>query len=282
MSKFGMIFGAAIAALTTSAIAKASWMDLNISSSFDSDVLANASDGTPGTLDGAPDPLDPRSGNLRSALTVSGALASGATALQATPNFPDNGFFPMGVSGNTMTFDVQLGYSNNDNGVNAIRLTETEAGTPVNIGLLPAQQGQYNNFFLFLTAAEGDQLFNFALNYSDASSSTFTNITATDWFNDPAPAGHLYLIDGMDRTSNGPSGFSSQNDSAVFAIPFTPDSSKTLVSFSITKLSNLAASGDTITVFGASAFAVPEPTSLSLCGIGFLWLMRSRIRKRSV
>ena len=281
MSKCGMILGAAIVALMTSVTANAAWIDLNVSSSFNSDVLVNASDGTAVTLDGAPNPLDPRTNNLRSALTVSGALASGATSVQATPNFPDNGFFPATVSGNTLTFDVQLGYSNTDNGNNAIRVLETNAGTPVTIPLQLAQQGQYSNFFLFATAAEGNQLFDFALNYSDATSTLFTSNTVSDWFNDPAPTGQLYLIDGMDRTGNGPAGFSNQDDTAVFAIPFIADSSKTLVSFTITKLSNLTASGDTITVFGASAFAVPEPTALSLCGIGFIWLLRCRNRKNN-
>jgi MYXO-CTERM domain-containing protein len=257
--QFGEIeyFGTAVAPT-----AATTFRNINIAGSFNADVVVNS---IGGVIDSTQQGVD--AGN-RSYLTQTAATQIGGAAGNG---LPDNGTFSF--IGNT----VQLGYNNNDNGNNALRLTPGQSGA---VALSGGDAGQYQSLFLFAISTDGDAATQVTLNYSDGSS-TVQNLNIDDWFNDDGELalGVLDLIDNLDRTNGAGNGFENNNDPAIFAYILNVDPSKTLVGAAFLNQST----GQVVDIFGLGgqqlASVIPEPASamLGLLSIGTLALRRRRL-----
>ena len=145
---------------------------------------------------------------------------------------PDNGLY----TGTSLGVDVQLAYRDDNN---AIFLQST---TPTVAVSLPAgSQSAYGNLYLLGASAWGDTVVHVTLRYGDNTSQTI-NVTFDDWGDDGTQlsAGVLTLINSVDNY-NSTSGLYNGNDTAIFAVPVTVDSSRTLVGIDLVRLSGSSA-----------------------------------------
>jgi hypothetical protein len=204
---------------------------LTLGGAFNADVIVNRPAG--GSIDAAQDGCD-----LYSMVTASAALALSANGT----GLPDHGAF----AANGDHPEVTLAYRNSDDGVNAIRLTG--GGQAVTATLPAAERLAYSDVHLFFLGAAGSPGFTVTFTYADASTTVASGQVATDWFF-AAPAGHYYLIDGLDRIDNSGSVLHDANNPAIFGKRFGLTPGKTLSSITITRDAN--ASGNVI-VFGAT------------------------------
>ena len=212
------------------------WASLDMTNAFNADMIVN--NGT-----GAIDPTqDKWCGETWSFMTQSAAAQLGGTYGNG---LPDNGL----ITGSPLGFPVQLGYRNNDDGYNAIRL---DAGSPVSFSLEPGDQTRYGSLFLFGASCQGDTTIDVELQYTDGTTET-TSLDANDWLRDGGELSPnvIPLVNGMDWHRYGV--WKDINDAAVFAIPVPADGTKTLVGMTFTQLSTSVAS---TAIFGAQR---PDP-----------------------
>jgi hypothetical protein len=187
------------------------------------DVVAESSGPAPTGLDGSG----------RAFLSASQAAARAAVG-EVGNGLPDNGQFP--VAGGTVHL---LPYTFN----NVVRFTGVVGGTfTVNVN-----PDKYLSLTIYANCGDGAGTFTLSLNYSDGKVNV-TGVTVPDWLTDPPPAGDAYLIDGLDRTLANGAGFEDSNDPAIFAIPISPDRTRTLNSITITHTST----GDAMTFFAVT------------------------------
>lgn len=245
----------AIVALAVSTSASAAVVHLDLSTIFNGDKITNY---TGGSVD-----YHQNLGRDESLITVS--AANFLNGSDAGVNLPDNGL----ISDPGIGFDVQLGYSNDDNGNNVVDLT---SGSPsFTYNLTAGEQGMYSSLYLFGAGLNENSPVNFKLTYSDTSTDS-DSFTALDWFADNASYG--YLIDGMDRIAGG---FQNANDPAVFYWSLNPDSAKTLTKIEITGDIGIYSEFPVLGISG-EATLVPEPASLGLLMLGGLMIAPRRRR----
>jgi len=233
---------------------------LDISPLFNADQIVNFSGGS---LDTTQDGID-AGGQVY--MTASAAAHIGGSA---GTGLPDDGLFPHTPLG----FPVQLGYSNADDGPNAIRLT---GGQSVSMTLGAADQLIYGTLYLFATNGSGDGQLRVDLGYEDGSTGSQTFVI-DDWFNDGnqiAPRGGALFVDGLDRCYRTGTSFHNANDPGIFAIPLQTSFEKRLTSITFTRVGG---SGVT-TIFGVSGL-VPEPGTLSVLALGALMALARRRRR---
>ena len=192
------------------------------------DVVAESAAAAPSGLDGGG----------RAFLTATQASAR-APVGQVGNGLPDNGQFT--VTGGTIQL---LSYTGN----NVFRLSGA-AGGNFAVNVTPAK---YQSLTLYATCGDGPGTVTVGLNYSDGTVSV-TGVTVPDWFSDPPPAGDSYLIDGLDRTLTAGAGFEDATDPAIFAIPISPEPSRTLNSITITRTST----SDTMSFFAVAGNTAP-------------------------
>jgi hypothetical protein len=190
---------------------------IDVTSLFNEDIILNNGSGT---YDPTNDSID---GSQYIAITQ-----SVATALLGSSGvgLPDNGLF----AANTDHPDVQLAYSNNDNGNNARRVL---AGTTVTIDV---PDRPYAQLQVFAFSTEGSSPMTFTLHYCDGTTDTRT-VTFPDWYNDSPPAfptGIFYLINGLDRAHNTtpPTG-EYAHDPAAFGYSLSPNTAKVVTSVDV-------------------------------------------------
>ncbi len=235
--------------------------NLNMAAAFNADVILNNGSGV---LDPTQNGVD---GGGRNYMTQAVADQIGGGLGNGLPN--------NGLINNAFLGPIQLGYSNDDDGNNVIRLT---TGQSAQLSLTALDRGNYAGLYLFATSGDGDSTVEVTLSYLDGSTDTQT-ITVDDWFQDGGELadGVFALIDGLDRTNGPGNGFENSNDPAIFAIQLDSDFSKVLTGLSFSQLT-----GGVVNIFGATGFrapAVPEPASamLGVLGLSALALRRRRL-----
>ncbi len=190
-------------------------VNLDLSSAFNADMVTNGS----GVIDANQDGWGVE---RYSFITQSAAAQLGGTAGNG---LPDNGL----IVGSAVDFPVQLGYRNNDDGKNAIRLT---GGQRAFITLEAADQAHYEKLHLFGASCYGNAAIEVGLCYSDGSVA-YQTVTVHDWYEDSLPSGTFPIINGLDRHYSG--GWQNVNDPAIFAIPLTTDATRLLTGIEITQ-----------------------------------------------
>ena len=152
-----------------------------------------------------------------SLLTQSVATALGGSAGKG---LPDDGFFPA----NTAHPDVKLHFRNDDDGPNSRVL---KAGESFSFAVPVAS---YQQVQLYALSTEGKSTVKVTLTYADATTEA-RSVTLGDWFDDPAPAGQFFLVDGLDRFGN--SGYVAAHDPAISGVNLAPNTLKKLVSVTV-------------------------------------------------
>jgi EGF domain len=116
---------------------------------------------------------------------------------------------------------LKLGWSNADDGPNA-RIVKSGSFT------ITVPSRTYTQFQIFAVSTEGKSVMQFALNYDDGTTET-RNVTFGDWYDDPAPAGTFYIINGLDRATN-TNTYQQERDPAIAGANLNPNTGKTLTS----------------------------------------------------
>ena len=211
----------AFAATLVVAPSRAATVQFDMTPLLDADVVLN--DGT-GTLDPTQVPIDLGAGATGNFVfpTQSAAvrLAGGFTP----DGLPDDGHFAATPSHP----EVQLWWDNGNDGDNCRRIASATGSFTLDV---PAQR--YQEVHLFATSGDGDSQITVTLVYDDFSS-TATNVTVGDWFDDPpATATYYRLVDGRDRVQPGsgpgvPFTYEDSNDPAIHGFAFAADPGKLL------------------------------------------------------
>lgn len=181
---------------------------------------------------------------------------TGAPANPADRNaLPDDGFFP---GGGAQPFDVQLAYSNADDGPNVWTSTASDASLSFAV---PA--GQYTELAVLATTGSGSTTLDATLNYEDGSSDVRTGLVVPDWFNEiTEDTDRFYLIDGLDRLNKSNGAYENNSDPAIFGLNLHPDPTKVLTSVDLAKT---AGGGSRLNFYGATGeMIVPEPATIAL------------------
>jgi hypothetical protein len=132
---------------------------------------------------------------------------------------PDDAFF----AANAQHPNIQLHWNNNDDGLNSRFMNAGESFT------FPVPATTYGQVQVYGLSTEGSSTLQFTLAYSDGTSDSRL-ITFVDWFNDPAPFGQFYIIDGMDRYA---ASYVAARDPAITGVNLSPNSAKTLTSVTV-------------------------------------------------
>jgi hypothetical protein len=207
--------GSVISALVAGPLLAQPVTQIDISASFNADVIVRSSE-----LAAAPTEDAVDAGDFAWA-TQSAAEDEGC----GTPaGLPDNGFFA--ATGDHPA--VQLDYSDGAAGDNAIR------ASPLTTISFPVPPANYETIHLFVTAGDGDVPVVVRLDYTSGSPDlAAAEEVIPDWFDDPSPP--LYaLIDDRDRLDMDPD-YSCDNvdDPAIFGLPVAVDSARTLATVTI-------------------------------------------------
>ena len=241
-------------------------IDLDFSSVMNADVVVNNGGGGGGGTDTVQDGTDSYSLMTQSAAV---ALSGG------DPNgLPDDGLFLKSANA-ALPFDVQLAYSNSDDGTNALKITGNGEST---LTLSAEDKGKYNSLYLYAHSGAGDSEMTVTLSYQTGADTTVSG-KVPDWFDDDTPgSGELafvdhYLIDALDRIKNNATGYDERNDPAIFGFDLDPDPTRVLTSIKIDQTA-----GGNLIVFGASGQLIPEPATLSLLVLGALGVLARRRR----
>ena len=201
---------------------KAKVVQIDITSIFDSDIIANNGTGVLDPTQVAAD--DSTSGVANTILVTQGA------AEELNPSDPDglpnDGFFPA----DTLHPDVQLAYRNDDDGPNARRLLDNG-----NSLMFDVPSDRYDELHIFMISGQGSTEFVASLVYADTTIDE-PAIRAPDWFFPVAGPGYA-LIDDMDRVRRD-FVYDDRNAFAVFGIRFDPDPTRTLESVKVTRTTN--------------------------------------------
>lgn len=235
-------------------LAQAAVVQLDMTSVYNIDGVANTGDLTQSALD------QPNAGGnfvfLTQSLATSRVGAAG-NGLRDSGFYAASGFQP----------GIQLGYGLNPNGNNVLQF----AGTgPVNFTLA----GYYQAIHVAAMTGGGSSYLTLLLHYADGDQLTRTAFV-NDWYNDFAPtADDYYIADGLDRISADQSVYENANDPALFGHRFMVDETRQLLSF------DFIADGTSqfeprMNIFGAAAVAadVPEPGTIALMMIGVAGLV---------
>ncbi len=226
----------------------ATLVNFDVTSVFNADAIVNRTGGVTDTTQTGIDV------NGNALITQSFATFTGGASGNG---LPDNGFF----AANAFRPDIQLAYSNTDNGNNA-RLIATSTGSFT--FTVPANQ--YPAIHLAVTSTEGSSSIRVIMNYSDGSQIPTSSQTIPDWFDEITETSSLYyLINGMDRSAASGTNFQDVNDPAVFGVRFAADPTKTLQSITVEK----TASSGRLVFLGATGVQPPNtaPTNISLNNI---------------
>jgi hypothetical protein len=240
--------------------AQAAVVQLNLSTLYNIDGVANTGDSTQSPLD------QPNAGGnfvfLTQSLATSRVGASGDGLL-------DSGFY----SANGFHPDMQLGYGLNPNGNNALQF----AGTgPVNLTL---SGGYYREIHVAAMSGGGSSFLTLRLHYADGDVSTRTAVI-NDWYNDFGPTADTYYItDGLDRISADLSVYENADDPALFGHRFLTDETRQLLSIDFIA-DGTSTREPRMNIFGATAIStaapIPEPGTVALVMIGFIGLFCSK------
>ncbi len=164
---------------------------------------------------------------------------------------PDDGLFAR----NSFHPDVALAARNEDNGLNALRLST--AG-PVKFDVPP---GAYSEVHAFATAVGGSRILRLRFYYSDGTTVQAADRTVPDWtvgaYIGDQTADLYYLARGVSRATitNFNWALAGANDAYVYGLRFTPDPSKTLTSVSI----EFGSTSGALVVFGATGLLKTAP-----------------------
>ncbi|MCT7971026.1 Ig-like domain-containing protein [Laspinema olomoucense] len=224
---------------------KPKFIDFDLSSVFDQDVIVNYNAG-------ATDSTQNRLSNGNETL-ITQSFASFKDNANGN-GLPDSGFF----RANAFSPNVQLGYNNTNDGNNAKVLTSNNQ--PFTFKVTP---DKYSEIHLFATSTNSPAGMEVTFNYLSNSwgssiigSKVASTVTVPHWF-DAIPTqsfNRYYLIDGMDLSvdTTGTKVFNANNP-AIFGFGFKPDSTKTLESITIKKTSILPGTNNSfLGVFGAT------------------------------
>ncbi|NUN13827.1 MAG: FG-GAP repeat protein [Myxococcales bacterium] len=214
---------------------------IDVSSILDADVIVN---GTAGNIDTTQQSMD--TANLcfvtdTAAKTLLGPSGNG---------LPDDGFFPA----NAFHPDVQLGYTNTENGLNAKLST---GGTFT----VPVADAPYTDIHVFVTCGSGSANYTMTLHYDDGFSASAA-FAVPDWFVEITDTTSRYtLINGLDRANIAGTTAFDANDPAIFGLHMAADPTKTLNEISLARTSGNCV----LTFFGAVGEVVDHP---ELCDDG--------------
>ncbi len=242
-------------------------VDLDLASFFNADVIVNDSGGG---LDPSQSPIDLGTGATNNfafpTQTVADALNPGSP-----DGLPDDAFFPAG----SFHPDVQLGYSNADDGDNARRSADSTDTFTV-----PVAPAPYSEMHVFATTGNGSSDITVTLAYDDLSSDVFM-VNVPDWFDDPTQSFDTYqLIGDLDRINPGappgtPFDYADSDDPAVFGFGFSADPAKALTGVTVERTD---ATG-VLNVFGitglcaAEGAPVVEIPTLDVAGLALLAIL---------
>ncbi|MCB9685877.1 MAG: thrombospondin type 3 repeat-containing protein [Alphaproteobacteria bacterium] len=166
-------------------------------------------------------------------LTQSVATAAGAALGQG---LPDDGFFPA----DAQHPDLQLGWSNDDDGPNSRILRQGESLA------FAVPPGSYTHLQLYALSTEGASTIQVVVTYDDATRDSQA-ITVRDWYDDVVTANQYQLVNGLDRYGN--LGWTDANDPCLYAIELNPDPARLVVSVDVSQPST-----DWFVFYGALAW----------------------------
>ena len=212
---FGLIL-----ALTPTPTTRAATIQFDVTPVLTADGILNYS----GTLDTTQSSIDATNHIF---MTQSGAQNHPANPPDPD-GLPDDGYF----AANGFHPEVQLAYRNTDNG-NNVRLVTGAGNFTFNV---PATS--YDEVHIFASSTEGSSSVRLTFRYADNSTTTTAAMTVPDWFNSIGQtANTYYLIDGMDRSGQPPSGgnYENANTVAAFGLRFLPDPNKVLQQITVEK-----------------------------------------------
>ena len=228
MTAGSLRFAAALLALTVGLFGcgrvQAQVLQLDISADFNADVVVN--DGS-GFNDPTQDPIDSGFDLTQNFCFPTQSVANAAAVPPQTPDgLPDSAFFPA----NAFHPDVQLSWSNDDDGLNAWRLANSTGQLLI---LVPS--GSYLEVHVLATSGQGSCDITLTPSYSDGLGTAVPFVVA-DWFAEIVPTlDNYYLIDGGDRIQPG-SGpgtayeYQDRDDGAIFGFRLRVDPARLLES----------------------------------------------------
>ena len=197
-------------------------VQINVTSIFDSDIIAN--NGT-----GVLDPTQVAADDSTSGVSNTILLTQGA-AEELNPSDPDglpnDGFFPA----DTLHPDVRLAYRNDNDGPNARRVFDNGDSF-----MFDVPSDRYEELHMFMVSGQGSTEFIASLVYADGTDDE-PAIRVPDWFSTITGPGYA-LIDDMDRVRRD-FVYDDRNAFAVFGIRFDPDPTRTLESVKVTRTAN--------------------------------------------
>jgi len=217
-------FFGALALLGAIGIPAQTATNLDISSIFTNDVIANYTT----AMDTAQDSFD----DVGTILLTDSAAA----ALGCGPGLPNSGAFTSGLDHPA----VQLGFNNASFGNNAHMIT----GTSDEVTIFPPQ-GHYDQVHLFATCSSGGRNEAFSLNYLTGAPTTGA-VTIPDWsdVSDYSGTPVYGLSPRMDRaTSTLANNCEDRNDLSLFGAIINADPSRTLDNISLSAVSSAARMG---------------------------------------
>lgn len=221
--------------------ATAEVLQLDISADFNADVVVN--DGL-GMLDPLQEPID--LGNIETgnfSFTTQTVSDNSAVPPETPDGLPDDAFFP--AAG--FHPDVQLSWSNDDDGVNAWRLPDMTGVIRIAIPL-----GQHVEFHVFATSGNGPTFMDITPIYQDGTGPALS-VTVFDWFTDPIENADTYaIVNDLDRMQPGngpgtPFAYSDRDAAAIFGFRMLVDPTRELVSVQLERTDSFGV----LNVFGA-------------------------------
>jgi hypothetical protein len=166
--------------------------------------------------------------------TAANAKSAGLNGLPDDAVFPANADHPK----------IHLGWSNASDGPNS---RVVKMGGTFNIKV---PSDTYTQLQVYALSTEGKSTIQFTLNYADLSTDVQT-IVFGDWYDDPAPAGQFFIVNGLNRIGGAPAqtvDFAA--DPAIAGVNLSPNPAKTLVSVDVNHL----VSGGWFVFYGAAGW----------------------------
>jgi len=204
---------------------------VNFKPYFNADVILNANGGV----------FDEEMGTIEGLWAFPTASAGFLGNTCDGPFLPDDGQF---LGGSEEHPDVQLGYTNADDGFNTWQTFHAAGEITVEVPNLA-----YDSLYLFATGA-WETFLTVTFNYTTGSPDVFANIAYPSWF-DPTPAGFFELIHGLDRAAiDGGYVCEDVSNPGILGRTFPVDPARVLDSFTLTRTDN---DEGVLNVFGATA-----------------------------